>query len=216
MSYERLQSMYAGEEYYWGREPNGFARRALELLPESGKNAKPRAVDIGAGEGRDAVFFAENGLDTLAVDVSQWPREGAPSGPRTGCRAAGSAGRRQHPGDRGTFRPRLLYRHDPVPVAGEPPGPVRVPQGADLPRRLARPLRLRRPSRPGARPGPHGGRAPVCPRGAAPLLCRVGDPPLARLRVRRRLRGRPAPARGRGVRLRDPFVGAGALRERVA
>lgn len=76
VSYERLQSMYAGEEYYWGRKPNGFARRALELLPESGKNAKPRAVDIGAGEGRDAVFFAENGMDTLAVDVSSNGLEG--------------------------------------------------------------------------------------------------------------------------------------------
>ena len=70
MSYQQLQRMYAGEEYYWGREPNGFAHRALELLPRSTKNDKPLAVDVGAGEGRDAVFFAENGLGTLAVDVS--------------------------------------------------------------------------------------------------------------------------------------------------
>lgn len=70
MSYERLQGMYAGDEYYWGREPNGFARRALELLPRRTRGAKPRAVDVGAGEGRDGVFFAENGLEVLAVDVS--------------------------------------------------------------------------------------------------------------------------------------------------
>ncbi len=70
MSYEQRQRMYAGDEYYWGREPNGFARRALEFLPQSPKNAKLRAVDVGAGEGRDAVFFAKNGLETLAVDVS--------------------------------------------------------------------------------------------------------------------------------------------------
>ena len=70
MSYEQLQRLYAGGEYYWGREPNGFARRALELLPRSPKNAGLRAVDVGTGEGRDAVLFAKNGLDVLAVDVA--------------------------------------------------------------------------------------------------------------------------------------------------
>ena len=70
MSYEQLQRMYAGGEYYWGREPNGFARRALELLPRSPKNLRLRAVDLGTGEGRDAVLFAKNGLDVLAVDVA--------------------------------------------------------------------------------------------------------------------------------------------------
>ncbi len=70
MSYEQLQSMYAGDEYYWGREPNGFARLALQLLPRNPRNAELHAVDIGAGEGRDAVFLAENGLDALAVDVA--------------------------------------------------------------------------------------------------------------------------------------------------
>jgi len=84
-SYEKLQSMYAGDEYYWGREPNGFARRALELLPESADGAKARAVDIGAGEGRDAVFFAENGLDVLAVDV-------APNGLEKALRLASESG----------------------------------------------------------------------------------------------------------------------------
>lgn len=70
MSYEQLQRMYAGDEYYWGREPNGFAERALALSPEAPWGHRMRAVDIGCGEGRDAVFFAERGLDTLAVDVA--------------------------------------------------------------------------------------------------------------------------------------------------
>lgn len=61
--------MYAGESYYWGKEPNDFARCALEFLPEI-ENRRLRAVDLGAGEGRDAVFFAERGLDVLAVDIS--------------------------------------------------------------------------------------------------------------------------------------------------
>ena len=58
MSYEQLQRMYAGDEYYWGREPNGFARLALQFLAQSPKNLRLRAVDVGTGEGRDAVFFA--------------------------------------------------------------------------------------------------------------------------------------------------------------
>lgn len=70
MSYEQLQSMYAGGEYYWGREPNEFARRTLEHLSRSPRRIGIRAVDIGAGEGRDSVFFAKKGLDVLAVDIA--------------------------------------------------------------------------------------------------------------------------------------------------
>lgn len=67
MRYEQLQEIYAGSEYYWGTEPNGFAYRALgSLTGEQGL----RAVDLGAGEGRDAIFFAGRGLDTLAIDIS--------------------------------------------------------------------------------------------------------------------------------------------------
>ena len=66
--YARLERMYAGDEYYWGKEPNEFARRALELLRERFGDAASCAVDIGCGEGRDAVFFARSGLETLAVD----------------------------------------------------------------------------------------------------------------------------------------------------
>jgi cyclopropane fatty-acyl-phospholipid synthase-like methyltransferase len=67
MRYEQLQEIYANPEYYWGIEPNGFAGRSLGFL--TGEQDL-RAVDLGAGEGRDAVFFAERGLETLAVDIS--------------------------------------------------------------------------------------------------------------------------------------------------
>ena len=70
MSYEQLQRMYAGGGYYWGREPNEFARRIMRFLPQATGERRLSAVDIGAGEGRDAVFFAERGLDVLAVDVA--------------------------------------------------------------------------------------------------------------------------------------------------
>ena len=62
--------MYAGDGYYWGREPNEFARRSLSFLPQVSGEGGLSAVDIGAGEGRDAVLFAKHGLDTLAIDVA--------------------------------------------------------------------------------------------------------------------------------------------------
>lgn len=67
MNHEQLQRLYAGDEYYWGTQPNGFALRALAFVPVRGGL---RAVDIGAGEGRDVVLFAERGFDALAVDVA--------------------------------------------------------------------------------------------------------------------------------------------------
>lgn len=59
------QQLYAGDSFYWGTEPNDFARRTLQFM-SSGD-----AIDIGAGEGSDAVFFAERGFDVLAVDPAK-------------------------------------------------------------------------------------------------------------------------------------------------
>jgi cyclopropane fatty-acyl-phospholipid synthase-like methyltransferase len=67
MRYEQLQEIYSAPDYYWGTEPNGFAGRALGFLAD---REGLRAVDLGAGEGRDAVFFAKHGLNTLAIDIS--------------------------------------------------------------------------------------------------------------------------------------------------
>ncbi|MGB3632740.1 MAG: methyltransferase domain-containing protein [Rubrobacteraceae bacterium] len=79
--YEHHQQVYPGEDYYWGLQPNELARKALEFLPEDTGGRKSRAVDIGAGERRDAVLFAASGLETLAVDV-------APTGLRKAVRLA--------------------------------------------------------------------------------------------------------------------------------
>ncbi len=56
---------YLGEEYVFGTEPNEFIRRIRPYLPSSGK-----ALDLATGEGRNAVFLAECGLDTEGVDLS--------------------------------------------------------------------------------------------------------------------------------------------------
>lgn len=63
--YERR---YACEDYYWGLEPNSMCYEALRMLPP----VKPlKLLDVGCGEGKDAVFFARNGYDVSAFDISE-------------------------------------------------------------------------------------------------------------------------------------------------
>ncbi|MCO8266948.1 SAM-dependent methyltransferase [Haloferax prahovense] len=67
MRFEELQRLYDGADYYWGTEPNELATRTADAVsPET----HPEVVDLGAGEGRDAVRFAERGHDVTAVDIS--------------------------------------------------------------------------------------------------------------------------------------------------
>ena len=56
---------YSGDELAYGAAPNGFLVQMADRLPAHG-----RALDIGAGEGRNALFLALRGLDVLAVDQS--------------------------------------------------------------------------------------------------------------------------------------------------
>jgi len=63
-----MDRLYRQPGFYWGTEPNRLAHRLLETLPSvQGKTV----VDLGCGEGRDAVYFAKNGLNVIAVDLSQ-------------------------------------------------------------------------------------------------------------------------------------------------
>jgi len=58
---------YDGPGYYWGRAPSSNCCRVLQLMPPD----RPlRLLDIGCGEGRDAVFFARNGYLVTAFDAS--------------------------------------------------------------------------------------------------------------------------------------------------
>jgi tellurite methyltransferase len=51
--------------YIWGTEPSSLARELAELLPTGA-----RILDLGCGEGRDSVFFAEQGFDVTGLDSS--------------------------------------------------------------------------------------------------------------------------------------------------
>src|SRR5690625_5146747 len=51
---------YKIDGYYWGVQPSKTCYRILELMPPT----RPlKLLDIGCGEGKDAVFFARNGYD---------------------------------------------------------------------------------------------------------------------------------------------------------
>ena len=53
--------------YYWGVKPSPMCFEVLKLMPPD----RPlRLLDIGCGEGRNAVFFARNGYEVSAFDVS--------------------------------------------------------------------------------------------------------------------------------------------------
>lgn len=60
-------SRYNTEEYYWGLLPNQICYDIMKILPP----VKPyRMLDIGCGEGKDAVFFAKCGYAVTAFDAS--------------------------------------------------------------------------------------------------------------------------------------------------
>ncbi len=56
---------YSGDELAYGDAPNQFLLSVSHRVPTKGT-----ALDIGAGEGRNAMFLASRGLDVLAVDQS--------------------------------------------------------------------------------------------------------------------------------------------------
>ncbi len=67
MKYDELQQMYAQDEYYWGTDPNELVKRAVEHAPDQDTLT---AVDVGAGEGRDSVYLAEQGITVTAIDIA--------------------------------------------------------------------------------------------------------------------------------------------------
>lgn len=58
---------YRQASYYWGVVPSKACYRVLELMPPV---RAIRLLDVGCGEGRDAVFFAKNGYVVTGFDIS--------------------------------------------------------------------------------------------------------------------------------------------------
>ena len=57
---------YAGHRHVWSGRPNPH------LITETGELAPGRAIDVGCGEGADAIWLAERGWEVTGADVSPW------------------------------------------------------------------------------------------------------------------------------------------------
>ena len=65
---EQYDEMYKGESYYWTVRPSAMCFEVLKCMPPD----RPlKLLDIGCGEGRNAVFFARNGYEVHAFDISE-------------------------------------------------------------------------------------------------------------------------------------------------
>ncbi len=61
---ERWDERYGREGYIYGKEPLDFLKDNIDLLPRG------KALVLAMGEGRNAVFLAENGFDVEGCDIS--------------------------------------------------------------------------------------------------------------------------------------------------
>jgi tellurite methyltransferase len=62
---KRWDQRFKGMKFACGKKANPFLRGHIALLP------KGKALDLAAGEGRNAVFLAQHGLKVDAVDISE-------------------------------------------------------------------------------------------------------------------------------------------------
>lgn len=62
------EEIYVTDEYYWGVKPTSMCYDVLRIMPPD----RPlKLLDIGCGEGRNAVFFAQNGYIVSAFDITR-------------------------------------------------------------------------------------------------------------------------------------------------
>jgi SAM-dependent methyltransferase len=65
MDASQWDERYAASELVWSAEPNRFVAEELADLPPG------RALDLAAGEGRNAIWLARRGWEVTAADFSQ-------------------------------------------------------------------------------------------------------------------------------------------------
>lgn len=58
----------SADEYYWGVNPSPGCLKIVTLMPP---DRHLKVLDIGCGEGKDAVFLARCGYDVSAFDISK-------------------------------------------------------------------------------------------------------------------------------------------------
>lgn len=61
----KYYDLYKSENYFWSTEPNAMSYRILQSFPP---NRYPTVLELGCGEGRDAVFLGMNQYAVTAID----------------------------------------------------------------------------------------------------------------------------------------------------
>lgn len=64
----QYEKLYQSEDYYWGLEPADFLQRIIEVKPP---RRGMKVLDIGCGEGKDAVYMAKLGYTVTAFDLTE-------------------------------------------------------------------------------------------------------------------------------------------------
>jgi 2-polyprenyl-3-methyl-5-hydroxy-6-metoxy-1,4-benzoquinol methylase len=62
---KRWDKRFGQRGFALGKEPNPFLKKHIRLLPRG------KALDIATGEGKNAVFLAQQGFEVDAVDISE-------------------------------------------------------------------------------------------------------------------------------------------------
>lgn len=61
----KIDNLYQKVQNLWGTKPNRYVAKIPKLI-NSGK-----VLDVGVGEGRNALFLAEKGFDVTGIDISK-------------------------------------------------------------------------------------------------------------------------------------------------
>jgi tellurite methyltransferase len=62
------QDAYEADNFYWGLQPSDFCYEIIKNYPPDHHR---KLLEIGCGEGKDALFFARNGYEVTAFDIAQ-------------------------------------------------------------------------------------------------------------------------------------------------
>ena len=61
---------YGGDELYWGTEPSSLTKKLADYL-NTQEHHLSTLIDLGCGEGRNALFMAKTGFSVTGLDAAQ-------------------------------------------------------------------------------------------------------------------------------------------------